>query len=82
MDKDLITYPTWVRYTILSNFVTSLSIRDRRYIFQLLRQTPDVHENLFFPGYGITLSEFAVWYTLDDHRRKGRKRKSPKDRKK
>lgn len=72
----LLTYPTWERYTVLSHVITRLSVRDRRAIFQLARAWPGASPDLFFPGYGITLSEFAVWYTLGEPR-KGRPRDVP-----
>ena len=67
--KDLVTYPTWERYIVLSHVILTLSVRDRRKIFQLCRQAGS-HGEAFFPEYGITFSEFAVWYTLGDKRRK------------
>jgi hypothetical protein len=71
-ERELMTYPIWERYTVLSNVINGLSIRDRRHIFQNVRKhsiTPDI----FFPVYGFTLSEFAVWHVLGDTRRKVRK---------
>jgi hypothetical protein len=75
MEQQLITYPTWERYTILAHVISSLTIRDRRQIFQLARSTnTSFFPDLFFPNYGFTLAEFAVWYTLSDNRRKMRKK--------
>lgn len=76
MERHLITYPTWERYTVLAHAISSLTIRDRRQIFQLARSTNTCFfPDLFFPNYGFTLAEFAVWYTLGDNRRKIRKKK-------
>ncbi len=72
MDRNLITYPTWERYTVLSHSILQLSVRERRQIFLLARnatlQNPS--QDLFFPSFGFTLAEFAVWYILGDTRRK------------
>ena len=68
MERALLTYPTWERYTILAHVVMNLSIRDRRHVFQLARAA-DATPDLFFPQYGFTLAEFAVWYTLGDTHR-------------
>ena len=65
MDRELLTYPTWERYTVLSNVIGNMNIRDRRQIFQLARKSP-ISPDLFFPCYGFTFSEFAVWYLLKD----------------
>ena len=71
MERDLLTYPTWVRYTVLANNLSRLSIKDRRHIFQSVRKD-EVSPDIFFPKYGFTLSEFAVWHVLGDSRRKAR----------
>jgi hypothetical protein len=77
MERQLITYPTWERYTVLAHVISSLTIRDRRQIFQLARSTNTYFfADLFFPNYGFTLAEFAVWYTLGDNRRNMRKKKT------
>ena len=72
LDRDLITYPTWERYTVLSHVISMMSIKERRNIFQISR-TLGTDNDLFFPMYGISFSEFAVWYTLGDSRRKAKK---------
>ena len=71
-EQDLITYPIWQRYSVVSNFVTKMSIKDRRLIFQLSRHF-NATADTFFPTFGITFSEFAVWYVLGENKRKGRK---------
>ena len=74
LERDLITYPTWERYTVLSHIIFMLSVKERRDIFQMSRNiTTD--DDLFFPNYGISFSEFAVWYALGDGRRKTKKEK-------
>lgn len=66
------TRPTWERYQVLSHVVSGLHIRDRRTLFYLARTEAPAERpgDLFFPRFGFTLSEFAVWYTLGDARRK------------
>lgn len=66
---DLTTYPTWQRYTVLAHCIASLTVRERRRVFQLARKSGGDWSAVFFPKYGFTLSEFAVWYTLGDRRR-------------
>lgn len=70
-DRDLVTFPTWERYSVIAHVVFNLSVRERRIIFQLARTTrADVLGDVFFPAFGISLSEFAVWYTLGDTRKR------------
>mgnify|MGYP006237691309 CR=1 FL=1 len=66
MDNSLITYPSWERYTVLSNVVLSLSVKERRHIFTLARSRTPASPDLFFPHFGFTLAEFAVWYTIGE----------------
>ena len=68
-ERGLVTYPTWERYTVLAHYVACLNVRDRRRIFQIMRAHED-SSNIFLPEYGITISEFATWYTLGDRRRR------------
>ncbi len=68
-ESDLITYPTWKRYTVLAHCISKLDIRDRRRIFHIARSTDGDWANVFLPEYGFTLSEFSVWYVLGDRRR-------------
>jgi hypothetical protein len=72
-ETDLITYPTWKKYSVLGFFIGSLNIRQRRSIFHLSRSQDSNSGDVFFPMYGITYGEFAVWYTLGESRRKNRK---------
>lgn len=76
-ERDLITYPTWERYTVLSHVITNLTIRQRRQIFLLSRTSAQSFSpDIFFPQFGFTLSEFAVWYILGDKGRKKSKKPS------
>ena len=72
-EYELITYPTWKRYSVLAHVVSALSVRERRELFQLIRKAGDPSGDILFPRYGFTLSEFAVWHVLSET-----KRKSPK----
>lgn len=68
-ERDLLTYPIWERYVILSNVISNLTIKDRRFLFQIIRKQ-SVHPDMFFPHYGFTLSEFSVWHILCNSRQK------------
>jgi hypothetical protein len=72
-ERNLTTFPIWERYTVLGHHIMELAMKDRRHIFSLVRQTADASPDLFFPGYGFTLSEFAVWHIIGDSRRKAKK---------
>ena len=71
MERKLLTWPTWERYTVLAHVVGTLSVRERRNLFQLIRSHADPQPDLFFPNYGFSLGEFATWHILNDRRRKG-----------
>lgn len=77
MERTLLTYPTWERYTVLSHVVAGMSVKDRRHLFQLIRRSDaQPSPDMFFPVYGLCLSEFAVWHVLGDTRRKAKKVKT------
>ena len=78
MEHELITYPTWEKYAVLAHEIGGLSTRDRRQVFQLIRSLRQPCGDVFFPAFGFTLSEFAVWYTLGDSRRRTRSKRSKK----
>lgn len=76
-ERHFFTYPTWRKYIILSCFIESLRVKDKRQIFHIMRKSNiDLDHDSFFPQYGITAGEFAVWQVLADTR-KGRKKNEP-----
>lgn len=63
--KSLITYPTFEKYIVISCVVEKLRVKDKRQLFHIMRKNLDtLHHNSFFPAYGITAGEFAVWQIL------------------
>jgi hypothetical protein len=68
MERELYTYPTWKKYTVLAHAVANLTVKERRAIFSAAR-TAQHDTDPFFPEYGLTFSEFALFYTLGDTRR-------------
>jgi hypothetical protein len=73
MEQEMYTYPVWERYTVLAHVIASLNIKERRKVFQYIRQfEKPFHEDIFLPTFGIALTEFAVWYTIYEKRRKVR----------
>lgn len=62
---DSITHPTWEKYTIMSSAVRNMNVRERRQLFVLSRHE-SVSPDTFFPSFGLTLSEFSLWYLVGD----------------
>jgi hypothetical protein len=61
MDTFSIQKPTWERYSVLQNVVTSLGVKEKRQIFSILRgQEHNTLDTVFFPNLGVTFSEFSV----------------------
>ena len=75
-EQNLITYPTWKKYIIISYFVESLRVRDKRHLFQIMRKSPMLTHDTFFPNYGITAGEFAIWQILSESRKPRKKAES------
>lgn len=68
-ERKLPTYPLWEWQRVVSHVVFTLSMRDRRALFQLARSVEGGEMvDLFFPEYGFTLAEFAVYTTLTRRR--------------
>ena len=75
VERELPTYPTWERYTVLSHVISNLPVKDRRQIFLLVRRHAPAPHDLFFPAYGFTLAEFATWHVICESRRYKKKKK-------
>jgi len=65
MERTLQTFPTWEKYMVLSNTIERLQVKEKRYIFNCLR-TCECTKDHFFPMFGFTTAEFAVWQILGD----------------
>lgn len=72
-ERNFITYPTWQKYMVLSCFIEALRVREKRHIFQVMRRSHALTHDTFFPQYGITAGEFAVWQVLAESRKCRRK---------
>jgi hypothetical protein len=51
-----------------------MTVKDRRAIFHHLKDYSGSETVIFFPRFGFTFGEFAVWHTLME-RKKSRKKK-------
>ena len=78
VERELPTYPTWERYTVLSHVISNLPVKDRRQIFLLVRRHAPSPPDLFFPAYGFTLAEFATWHVICESRRYKKKKNKKK----
>ena len=65
-----ITYPTWIKYIVLSTVIESLQVKEKRQIFQIMRKTEDLSPHTFFPHYGLFAGDFATWQILCDKKKK------------
>ena len=68
-EHSFITYPTWKKYIVISYFVESLRVKDKRHLFHVMRRTDSLTHDTFFPTYGITAGEFAIWQILTESRK-------------
>lgn len=63
--------PTYRKYLVVQNVVDKLSIKAKRRLFRLMRETKDMHVGTFFPLYGLTAGDFSTWYILSGTTRRG-----------
>lgn len=54
------------KYKFLGEYIEQLKIKDKRYLFMLMRNKENIDTNCFFPAYGFTAGEFAVWQILQE----------------
>ena len=73
-EHTFITFPTWKKYMIISCYVEGLRVKDKRQLFHVMRKSDVLNHDTFFPRYGITAGEFAIWQILSENR-KSRKSK-------
>ncbi len=72
-EHTFITYPTWKKYIVISCFVETLRVKDKRHLFHVMRKSNNLSHNTFFPNYGITAGEFAIWQILSESKKTRRK---------
>lgn len=77
-ETEFITYPTWKKYIVIANYVQSFRIKDKRMLFNHMRQYPNLSSDTFLPTYGITAGDFAIWQILCNSRNFRRSKKTPK----
>jgi hypothetical protein len=68
-ERNFITFPTWKKYIIISCFVEALRVKDKRNLFMIMRKYEHLDHDSYFPYYGITAGEFAIWQILCDNRK-------------
>lgn len=68
-EQNFITYPTWKKYIVISYYVESLRVRDKRQLFHIMRKSSELSHDTFFPAFGITAGEFAIWQILSETRK-------------
>lgn len=61
---------TFEKVNGIKRAVASLKVKDKRSLFQIMRLTDDLNADTFFPQFGITAGQFAVFYVLVDNNRK------------
>ena len=63
------TYPTWERYVVMAEHIAGLTVRDKRFIFNIIKEQQECAApiDMLLPQFGFTIGEFAVWYMLNEH---------------
>lgn len=62
--------PTYRKYIVIQNEVDKLSIKDKRRLFKIMRESDYIDANTFLPLYGLTAGEFSTWYVLAGSQRR------------
>ena len=61
---------TWKKYIVQYRFVENLRVKDKRHIFYIMRNSTNISNDTYFPNYGLTAGEFALWQVLSENIRK------------
>lgn len=61
---DAVLAPSWLYYIVAHRQVGSMSVRQRRYAFQVMRGDPNVTSDHFMPRIGLTCGEFCIMHVL------------------
>ena len=63
-------YMTWKKYVCMQLYVERMRVKDKRQIFQILRNYPQCSHDTFLPDFGLTAGEFCIWQVLSENMRK------------
>ena len=69
---DWVATATYNRYCALEDTVRAMRIRDKRKIYQILRNYQQYGSQSFLPHYGLTFGEFSTFQILTENTRKRR----------
>ena len=56
--------------------VQSMRVRQKRHLFYVLRNVPDISPDVFLPQYGLHCGEFACYQILSEYNRKDSKKET------
>ena len=63
----------------INEHVRRLQVRDKRHIFQLMRQKENLSASHFLPGYGLSVGEFSVGHLLSENTTRARRHSAADD---
>ena len=63
-------YPTWIKYSVMSIAVSNLRVRDKRQIFQDMRNGENVNYDSILPAFGLTCGEFSLFQVICENSRR------------
>lgn len=67
------SYATFRKMKNMLKAISQLRIKDKRLLFVLMRSSPDLTVDTFFPVHGFTSGEFSVGHVLTENNRKVKK---------
>lgn len=73
-----LSFATHQKYVALARTVELLQVKEKRFLFSLMRTCPQSSHELFFPQYGFTAGAFCTWHILSDSKRPRRRKNDAK----
>ena len=71
------TSATIEKYNYIKQAIENLRVRDKRYIFSLMKKAQPLCVDTFFPHYGLSAGQFAIGYVLCETTRTRQKHPIP-----
>ena len=76
METEAVLQATKDKYQRLYHTVSSMTVRQKRTLFLVLRKSEELSHDTFLPSYGLHCGEFACFQILSEHCRKEAKEKA------
>ena len=76
LETEALHSATKAKYMRIFRFVQGMRVRQKRHLFYVLRNVPNISTDTFLPEFGLHCGEFACFQILSEHSRKEGKKEA------